>query len=257
MDTTAEAKVVLITGSSSGIGAETARLFAKRQFKVAITGSNRERVEQVANECTQLSPSKFQALAIVADLSDLDNAERLVKQTVDHFGRLDVLVNNVGVHHKTNAADKSSFRLYQNTFAINVDSVIKTTMEAVPHLEKSGGNIVFVSSTASVKPAANAYAYRMSKAALSSYAKCLAIDIAPKVRVNIVSPGPVATPLFDKAGISRESLQAKARATNLLGRPGEVEEIASAIYYLASDEASYFCGAELFVDGGSLCKPIQ
>lgn len=190
-------------------------------------------------------------------MTDLNNAELVVKQTVDHFGRLDVLVNNVGVHYKTHAADKSSFELFQKTFAINVDSVIKTTMEAVPHLEMSGGNIVFVSSTASVKPAPNAYAYRMSKAALSSYAKCLAVDIAPKVRVNIVSPGPVATPLFDKAGINREALQAKASASTLLGRPGEVDEIASAIFFLASDEATYFCGSELFVDGGSLCKPIQ
>jgi NAD(P)-dependent dehydrogenase (short-subunit alcohol dehydrogenase family) len=181
----------------------------------------------------------------------------VVKQTVDHFGRLDVLVNNVGVHYKTHSADKSSFELFKKTFLINVDSVIKTTMEAVPHLVKSGGSIVFVSSTASVKPAASAYAYRMSKAALSSYAKCLAVDLAPKVRVNIVSPGAVATPLFDKAGIDREALQAKASASTLLGRPGEVIEIARTIFFLASDDASYFCGSEVFVDGGSLCKPVQ
>lgn len=165
-------------------------------------------------------------------------------------------MNNVGIHHSTHSADKSSFEPFQKIFNINVASVIKTTMEAVPHLEKSNGNIVFVSSTASVKPAANAYAYRVSKAALSSYAKCLAIDVAPKVRVNIVSPGPVATPLFDKAGISRDGLQAKAKATTLVGRPGEVEEIASAIYFLASEDGSYFCGSELFIDGGSLCKPV-
>jgi NAD(P)-dependent dehydrogenase (short-subunit alcohol dehydrogenase family) len=190
----------------------------------------------------------------VADLAELDNAELIVKQTIAHFGRLDVLVNNVGVHFQTHAADKSSFELFQKTFNINVASVIKTTMEAVPHLERTEGRIVFVSSTASVKPAANGYAYRVSKAALSSYAKCLAIDIAPRVRVNIVSPGPVATPLFEKAGISRDELQTKVGPSNLLGRPGEADEVASAIFYLASDEASYFNGSEVFVDGGSLCK---
>lgn len=138
---------------------------------------------------------------------------------------------------------------------INVDSVVQTTMEAIPHLEKTGGNIVFVSSVAAVKPTANGYAYRMSKAAISSYAKCLAVDVAPKIRVNIVSPGPVATPLFDKIGINRETLQAKTGPGTLLGRVGESDEIANAIYYLSSNDASFVNGAELFIDGGYLCKP--
>lgn len=191
----------------------------------------------------------------MADLSNPDNGEVVVRKTLDHFGRLDVLVNNAGVFFKTHSADKETWELYKKTMTINVDSVVKTSMEAVPHLEKTGGNIVFVSSVASIKPTANGYAYRMSKAALSSYAKCLAVDVAPKIRVNIVSPGPVATPLFDKVGISRETLQANTGPGTLLGRVGESDEISNAIYYLASDEASFVNGAELFIDGGYLCKP--
>lgn len=192
---------------------------------------------------------------MVVDLSVCDNGEVVVRNTVDHFGKLDVLVNNVGICGRTHSADKTSFEMYKKTMSINVDSVVKTSMEAIPHLEKTNGNIVFVSSVASVKPSANGYAYRMSKAALSSYAKCLAVDVAPKIRVNIVSPGPVATPLFDRMGYSNESLNKKMGPSILLGRVGESDEIASTIYYLASDEASFVNGAEIFVDGGYLCKP--
>lgn len=250
-----QVKVVLISGSSSGIGAATARLFSRRGFKVAVTGSNQERVERVANECTKLSPNNFKTLAIVADLCNAENGSIIVQKTVSHFGRLDVLVNNVGVYNPTNAADKSSLGIYKNIMTINCDSVVQTSMEAIPHLEKTGGNIVFVSSVASVKPTGNGYAYRMSKAALSSYAKCLAIDVAPKIRVNIVSPGPVETPLFERLGVSKEQLQATVGPATLLGRAGKSEEIAETIFHLSSDQASFINGAEIFVDGGYLCKP--
>lgn len=166
-----------------------------------------------------------------------------------------MLVNNAGVFHKTHAADKESFDVYKRVMAINCESVIKTTMEAVPHLEQSKGNIVFVSSVGSVKPGNDGYAYRMSKAALSIYAKCLAVDIAPKIRVNIVSPGPIATPMFQNVGLNDEQMRDKMAAKTLLNRVGETEEIAQTIWYLASDEASFVNGAELFVDGGYMCKP--
>lgn len=188
-------------------------------------------------------------------MNEPKNGRLLVTKTVSAFGRLDVLVNNAGVYCKTHGADKTSLIDYKKIMNINVESVLYTTMEAIPHLEKTGGNIVFVSSVASVKPGANGYAYRMSKAALSSYAKSLAVDIAPKIRVNIVSPGPVATPLFENLGISQEMLNQKTGPATLLGRVGEPDEIAGTIYYLASEEASFVNGAEIFVDGGYLCKP--
>lgn len=189
-------------------------------------------------------------------MSNPNNGELIVKKTIDHFKTLDVLVNNTSIHFKTNSADKSSFELYRKTMAINCESVIKTTMEALPHLEKSQGNIVFVSSVASIRPGFNDYAYRMSKAAVSSYAKCLAIDIAPKIRVNIVSPGHVSTETFfdrdDTLYINQETKNKQVQQATLLGRIGECDEIARTIFYLASDEASFVNGAELFVDGGHM-----
>lgn len=191
----------------------------------------------------------------MADLTDLDEAENLVSKTVDHFGKLDVLVNNAGVWTKTHAAQMASFSTYKSTMAINCDAVVKITLAAVSHLEKTDGNIVFTSSIASTRPSYSSYAYRMSKAAVTAFAKSLAVDVAPKIRVNIVSPGPVSTPLFQKAGIRDEDLRKKSGEKTLLGRVGETEEVAKAIFYLASEEASFVNGAELFVDGGYLCKP--
>lgn len=175
-----------------------------------------------------------------------------MRETVSYFGKLDVLVNNAGVWYSTHSADKKSFDLYKKMMTINADSVVKTSMEAVPHLEKTNGNIVFVSSVASIKPGASVYAYRMSKAAMSIYAKCLAVDVAPKIRVNIVSPGPVSTPML---GLVGEEKKKKMSSSTLLGRAGESDEIAKTIYYLASDDASFVNGSEIFVDGGYICKP--
>lgn len=192
---------------------------------------------------------------MVVDLTKPTNGEVLVQKTIEHFKTLDVLVNNAGIFSRTQAADKASFDVYKRVMAVNCESVIKTTMEAIPHLEQSKGTIVFVSSVGSVKPGNDGYAYRMSKAALSSYAKCLAVDIAPKIRVNIVSPGPIATPLFENVGLNDEQMRKKMGVKTLLNRVGESEEIANTIFYLASDEASFVNGAELFVDGGYMCKP--
>lgn len=131
---------------------------------------------------------------------------------------------------------------------INVDSVVKTSMEAVPHLIKTSGCIVFVSSAGSIKPAANNYAFRMSKAALSSYAKCLAVDVGPQIRVNIVSPGRMFT-LQPPRRLADEEPRgvAKIGTSRLAPRDEEFVEVAHTIYYLASDEASFVNGTEFFL----------
>lgn len=187
-------------------------------------------------------------------MNDINNGAVVVRKSIEHFNRLDVLVNNVGIYSKTSSTDKSTFDTYRQIMTINVDSVVKTTQEAIPHIKSTKGNIVFVSSVASIKPAKDGYAYRMSKAALSSFAKCLACDLGPEIRVNIVSPGPVSTPLFTKVGMTEDELQAKIGKTTLLNRVGKTEEVANVIYFLASDEASFVHGAEWFVDGGSTLK---
>lgn len=160
-----------------------------------------------------------------------------------------MLINNVGAYVKTHAADKTSLASFKKTMAINVESVVHTTTESIPHLEATKGNIIFVSSFGSIKPAANEYAYRMSKAALLSYAKCLAIDVAPKIRVNIVIPGHTfISPSSERTSHKEHPLG------QVTSSDRENEEIASTIYYLASDEASFVNGSELYVDGRRLIK---
>lgn len=253
-------KVALVTGSSSGIGAATVELLLKRDFKVVVTGSNSAKVDNVVERLKDTCKiSSKDILPIVADMSLQENAVNIVTKTVKHFGRIDLLVNNVGMYRDTDASDKSSFEIYQKMQKVNVESVITTTFEAIPHLEKTKGKIIFVSSVASVKPGPNNYAYRMTKAALSSYAKCLAIDLAKKnIIVNTVSPGPIDTPMQrirkTNSQLTSQQLNDKIAPATLLNRIGRPEEVAHVIAFLASNEASYVAGTEIFVDGGYLTK---
>lgn len=188
-------------------------------------------------------------------MSNADNGELAVKKTIEHYGQLDVLVNNAGVFLKSPAKETASYETYKKVMGINIDATVRASLTAIEHLRKTKGNMVFVSSVASVKPALYGYAYCMSKAAMSSFAKCLAIDLAPEVRVNIVSPGPVATPIFEAVGLTQQMAEVVMACTTLQERVGRSDEIAKAIAFLASDDSSYVNGHELFIDGGYLIKP--
>lgn len=192
---------------------------------------------------------------MVLDFSKPENGEVAVKETKKHFGRLDVLVNNAGIFVRSEGNDPSSYEAYREVMTINTDATVKATLAAVDELKKNKGNLVFVSSTASIKPSEKGYAYCMSKAAMSIFAKCLAIDLAPHVRVNIVSPGPVLTPIFERVGLTPELVEMGMAFTTLQERIGKSEEIANTIAFLVSDEASFVNGHEMFVDGGYLLKP--
>lgn len=191
------------------------------------------------------------------DLSNPENGEVAVKETVNHFGRLDVLVNNAGIFVKTPAFDPNTYDLYRHTMSINIDATVKCSLAAIEPLKKTKGNIVFVSSVASTKPASFGYAYCMSKAAMTSFAKSLAIDLADdNIRVNTLSPGPVLTPIFGRVGLNDEQVKTYLGMSTLQNRVGETDEISSAIFYLASDEASFVNGHEMVVDGGYSIKPM-
>lgn len=193
---------------------------------------------------------------MVLDFSDADNGEVAVTKTIEHFGRLDVLVNNAGIFTRT-PADPKSYETYKQVMTINTDATVRASLAAVEHLKKSKGNLIFVSSVASTKASENGFAYCMSKASMSIFAKCLAIDLAPDVRVNIVSPGPVLTPIFERIGLNDELVQSLMDQTTLLNRVGKSEEIASTIAFLISDDASFVNGHEMFIDGGYLLKSIS
>ncbi|XP_045765642.1 3-oxoacyl-[acyl-carrier-protein] reductase FabG-like [Maniola jurtina] len=246
-------KVVLITGASSGIGAETAKEFSKLGANIVITGRNKDKLNNVVKQCEELSPNKLKPLLIIADMNKEDDVENIIKTTIDQFNKIDVLVNNAGIL-ESGTIETTSLEQYDRVMGTNVRSPYHLTMLAAPHLVKSRGNIVNVSSVTGMRSFPNVLAYCMSKAALDQFTRCVALELAPKgVRVNAVNPGVISTGLHKKGGMDDEQYEAflkKCADTHALGRPGESKEVSSVIVFLASEGASNITGATLPVDGG-------
>ncbi|XP_055325884.1 uncharacterized oxidoreductase TM_0325-like [Sitodiplosis mosellana] len=249
-------KVVIVTGASSGIGADAARHLAKLGAKVSIVGRNEKRLNQVAEQIKSAgSPAP---LAIVADVTK--DAQRIVDKTIKHFGKLDVLLNNAGIVIQDNVTE-INLSEFDRIFDTNVRSVITLTKLSVPYLEKTKGNIVNVSSVAGLKAIPNIMTYCMSKAALDQFTKCSALDLAPKgIRVNSINPAAVRTPIFETFGVNEEQAEKmleEYKKRYPLGRVGEVHDTSAAIAYLADDEVSSFLtGILLPVDGGSIVAGV-
>lgn len=246
-----QSKIVLITGASSGIGAATAVHFSRLGAKLALTGRNAVNLRTVADQCEK--SCSLRPLVVAGDLTDEDDTANVLNSTVAHYGRLDVLVNNAGVL-ENGSIETTSLDQYDRVMNANVRSMYHLTMLAVPHLVESRGNIVNVSSVNGVRSFPNVLAYCMSKAAVDQFTRCVALELAPKgVRVNGVNPGVVVTNLLTRQGMSQEDYAQfldKTKYTHALGRPGTVEEVAKAIAFLASDDASFTTGDSLLVDGG-------
>lgn len=246
-----DGKVVLISGASSGIGADAARYLAKLGAKVSIIGRDTKRLNEVADQIKESgSPAP---LAIVADVTK--DGERIVKETIDFFGKLDVLVNNVGIWMEDNIAELKMSD-FDRVFDTNTRSVIYLTKLCVPHLAKTKGNIVTVSSVSTLKPVPNWLSYGMSKAALDQFTKISALDLAPKgIRVNSVNPAAIRTPIIQTAGYTLEEsdkLFDGVITKYPMGRAGEVSDTSAAIAYLADSKlASFLTGVILPVDGGA------
>jgi len=243
-----EGKVILITGASTGIGAGTAIHLAQLGASLSITGRNKQNLDKVAKEC---SPSK--TLIITGDLSNENDVKNIIDSTIRHYGKLDILINNAGVA-ELGSIETTSLEQYDNIFNINVRSVYQLTALAVPHLIKTKGNIVNVSSVMGLRSCVGLLSYCMSKAALDQFTRCVALELASKqVRVNSVNPGVIATDIMKRRGVSEEQLESfyeYCKTTHPLGRIGDVSEVARTIAFLASDNAGYITGATLPVDGG-------
>ncbi|XP_055696789.1 3-oxoacyl-[acyl-carrier-protein] reductase FabG-like [Phlebotomus papatasi] len=247
-----EGKVVLITGASSGIGVGTAILFAEQGAKLAITGRNEERLRETLGKCKSPKSGRSNAI-IVADVTKEDDAKKIINNTIAHFGQLDVLVNNAGIL-EGGSIENTSLEQYDSIMNTNVRSVYHLTMLAVPHLIKTKGNIVNVSSVAGTRSFPNILAYGMSKSAVDQFTKCTALELAPKqVRVNAVNPGVIVTDIHKRGGMddkAYEEFLERGRTTHALGRVGTVDEVAEGIVFLASDRASFITGANLPICGG-------
>lgn len=245
-------KVVLLTGASSGIGAATAEYVAREGANLVLTGRNEENLKSTAAKCPPQHGARA-PLTVTGDVTNLEFAEQLIKAAVEHFGRLDVLVNSAGII-ENGTIETSTLEQFDRVFNTNVRAVFHLTQLAVPHLIATKGNIVNLSSVCGIRAFPNVLAYNMSKSAIDQFTNCTALELAPKgVRVNSVCPGVIVTELHKRGGLD-EAAYARflehSKTTHALGRAGEVKEVAAAIAFLASDAASFITGVQLPVDGG-------
>lgn len=238
-----DGKIALITGGTTGIGLATAKLFQTEGAHVVITGTKSETVSAAQKE---LGPK---ALAVVSDTSKLSDISALIETVKSKHGHIDVLFANAGVGG-FQPLDQVSESSFDKIFDINVRGLFFTIQAAVP-LMPSGGAILLTSSVAGKKGFAGASVYSASKAAVRSFGRTLAAELAPRgIRVNTLSPGPVDTPIFGKGGGNADEMKQQFASMLALKRLGTADEMARAALYFCSDDASFVVGAELFADGG-------
>src|SRR6266508_4299473 len=252
MDLGLRDRVCLVTGSTSGIGLETARLLAGEGARVVVTGRDQGRVERAEREVGA-------ALGVACDLSEPDAPAELVANATETLGGVDCLVNNVGEAYQV-AFDDLSDEQWDDMWQLNVMSYVRCIRAVLPAMRAAGrGVIVNVSSTAGKRPSTGMPNYSVTKAAVLSLSRLVA-DLYAKegIRCNAVAPGPTATDawlgeggLADQQG-DREEVLAKVGAGRPLGRLAEPDEIAAVIAFLCSDRASYVTGAAWSADGGTV-----
>jgi NAD(P)-dependent dehydrogenase (short-subunit alcohol dehydrogenase family) len=241
-----QGKVAVITGGNSGIGLATARRFVAEGAHVFITGRRQaeldEAVKQIGKNVT----------GVQGDVSHLADLDRLFTKVEQEKGRVDVLFANAGVPTMAPLGSITE-AVFDMAFNINVKGLLFTVQKALP-IFADGGSIILNASIASSKGTEAFSVYCATKAAVRSFARCWTNDLKHrKIRVNAISPGPIETPIFNKAGVTRE--QAEEFKVSLvaavpMGRLGTPDEVANAAVFLASDDSSYITGIELCVDGG-------
>ena len=239
-----EDKVVIVTGAASGIGEATARRFSAEGAKVVLVDRQREALEKVAGEL----PSD-RTLAHVADVSNSRAVDDMVASTVKRFGRLDVLVNNAGVHEGGDPSELTDEQ-WRKVMATDADGVFFGCRAAIPHLEKTKGSIVNTASVSGTGGDWSMSPYNAAKGAVVKLTRALAMDLGKKgVRVNSVCPSLTRTGMTTDMMDDKELLSKFAERIPL-GRVCEPQEVAAVIAFLASDDASFMTGANVAVDGG-------
>jgi NAD(P)-dependent dehydrogenase (short-subunit alcohol dehydrogenase family) len=239
-------KVAVVTGGNSGIGLATAQRLHQEGARVAISGRDARTLDAAV---AAIGPG---TLAVQSDVSRPKDIERLYAEVASKLGKIDVLFANAGIA-KFAPYTASDEGMFDEQFAINVKGVYLTLQKAIPYLN-DGASVILNTSVFASKGPENAGIYAATKAAVRSFARTAATELVGRnIRVNAVAPGPIATPIFGRSGLTEEQIEGfKAGISDRvpMRRIGRPEEIANAVAFLASDDASYITGVELNVDGG-------
>ncbi len=243
-------KSIIVTGATSGIGRATAEAFGRGGASVTLVGRN-ERALAEADAAVRAAGG--QAIACRVDVTETDAPDRVVGAAVAAFGRLDVLVNAAGVI-ASGALEATTDEVWDTMMAVNMRAPFRLMRAAIPHLKATKGSIVNVSSVNGLRSFPGVLAYCASKAGVDHLTRCAAIEMAPLgVRVNAVNPGVTVTNLHRRSGMDEERYAAfleRSKETHPLGRPGDPDDIAALILFLASDQASWMTGETIPIDGG-------
>ena len=242
-------KVALVTGGSRGIGFAIAKILSDNGASVVITSKNSEKIKQAE---TKISNS----FGITCDIKKKNEVQNVLDQTIKKFGKLDILVNNAGIFPKIKLLHEIEEEEWNEVLDVNLTGQFRFTKEAIPHLQKTSGCIINISSDAGLKAyqGFNADAYSASKAALIVLTKCWALEYAKnKIRVNCICPGVVDTDMTKPFLKNQKDIEFMNNE-HPLGRIGQPEEIGKSVLYFASDDALWITGAILAVDGGESIK---
>lgn len=245
-------KVAVITGAASGVGEAIARNFAREGAKVVVVDIEVDRGNQLVEQINE--PNPRHALFVEADVTRDDDSNWMLKAATDHFGGLDILVNNASSWHVNKPMLEVTEAEYDRMFAVNVKAIFLAARHAVPLFEKrGGGSILNIGSTAALRPRTGMAWYSASKGAVLSATKAMALELAPrKVRVNAINPVLGEYRHFEDflEGEDTPERRAEFIETIPLGRLTKPSDVANAAVYLASDEASFITGVSFEVDGG-------
>jgi len=250
-----DGKVVLITGCSTGMGQAASLKFGKEGANLVIHGPDEESLQKTDELLQAAGVPEY--LKVWGMLEDPSTPTKIINATLEKFGKIDVLINNAGIMAKPGITDEFTDLLANSDYLyyVNFRAPVELTTLALPHLEKTKGNVVNLASVVSTLSLHSLVVYGALKAALSQFTRNTALIWGPKgVRLNCVNPGPIRTNFLERPGIlkdeQREFFEKYFAETTVLGRMGLPHEMANVMFFLASDEASYVTGADYYADGG-------